>query len=227
MTKDYFLTAYADIENRYSIRAEKIKQIDKLLSQLKTEKTVFSLEEIVVISTKLLLDKTVIRQPVFAAVIYPILSKGVEEESIEAVKTLIKLAYPLQHYQNYTKHYQHSTRSLVTIGLKLAPNDLELLDIHEKDIRDYLHYTLHELPTGVLYDMDSSDIKGCDELLQLLADYEHTCQKLGVNHYELINECRFYYVSYKNYLTGRFLDVHLYKDFSDYLTKNGEYSGQS
>lgn len=226
MTKEYFLTAYTGIENGCFIRSEKIKQINNLLNKLESENTIFSLQEIIAISNQLLISETVIRQPIFATVIFPILSEGAESGSVEAIKTLIKLAHPLQHYQNFTKNYQYSTRELVITGLKLAPNDFELLSSHEKDVRNYLYYTLHELPAGVLYDMNSSDNEGCDELLKLVVDYEQTCQKLGANHQELINKCRFYYVSYKDYLANRLSDPHLYKNFGEYLTKNGGYTEQ-
>ncbi len=68
---------------------------------------------------------------------------------------------------------------------------------------DYLAYTIHEVPCGVLYDRNGTTIAGCDELLELLADFRRHVEILGrtEQYVRLINDCAFHYRWYREYLT--------------------------
>ena len=111
--------------------------------------------------------------------------------------------------------YISMIETLLEKGLRISPNDKELLEISEKWTRNYLNYTLHELPTGVLYGANGATIEECKELIEEVAKYEIVCNKLQRDESELIEECKFYYPAYKAYLSV----YKNYKNFDDYLDK--------
>lgn len=213
MNKKEFLIKYTSIEREYAVKAEKNKKIKNLLYQMDIDNDVYTVNEIAEISDYLMLNSIIIRQPVFASIIYPPLDQGVVSGDINAVKALIRLSSYMHNHQKYTKHYKYSVSGLVDAGLKISPYDKELLGWYEKNTRDYLLYTLHELPSGVLYGVDGASVEECDELIFLVAEYESACEKLSVEYKEMIAKCRFYYLAYKKYL----LNTNLYTSFSNYL----------
>ena len=81
-----------------------------------------------------------------------------------------------------------------------------------------MNYTLHELPTGVLYGANGATIEECDELIEEIKKYEIQCNKLQLDENELIEECKFYYQAYKAYLSV----FKNYKNFEDYINKETE-----
>ncbi len=212
--KETFIKTYTDIETKTFIRKDKHKKLDELLQFSKVSGTNFTADEIIEITNELLKNGAIIRQPLFQTLLYPCLSEQVEKGNIEAIKLLIRLDQHLISYQGYTKDYKYTSVSLLKKGLEIAPNDRELLEMYESNTREYINHTLHELPSGVLYDMDGASIVQCDELLALTDEYESICKKLQIDRSELINECRFYYSTYKSYLTV----CKNYKNFDGYLS---------
>jgi hypothetical protein len=83
----------------------------------------------------------------------------------------------------------------------------------EKQLFGYFKYTLHELPIGIL--RESAD-ESFEESMNALDEYEALCEKLCVDRKEFIDECRFYYVAYEDYLSV----VREYDGFKDYLKKH-------
>jgi hypothetical protein len=74
------------------------------------------------------------------------------------------------------------------------------------------------LPTGVLYGINGATIEECTELIKEVEKYEALCNKLQLDKRELIQECKYYYPAYKNYLSV----YKNYKNFEDYLVKECE-----
>jgi hypothetical protein len=210
------ITRYINIETKYPLKTERKRKLDELLKDLHASKLNFSLEEIQEVISKLLSNNATIRMPLFSQVIYPVLNQGIENKEVKAIKLLLSLTQQLYQYQSFTKQDTHSSASLIQQGLQSDPNDKELLSLQESRTKEYLLYTLHELPTGVLYGQNSASIPECNELLEYVAEYEYYCHKLKLNRSDLIRECKFYYSAYKDYL----IDILLHKNFKDYLTKN-------
>ena len=127
----------------------------------------------------------------------------------------MKLDQHLISYQGYTKDTKYSSWTLLEKGLSISPEDIELLELSEKVTRNYLCYTLHELPIGVLYGANGATIQECEELIQEVEKYEIVCNKLQRDENKLIEECKFYYPAYKAYLSV----YKNYKNFDDYLDK--------
>ncbi len=213
MTKETFIKTYTDLEVNTAVRKEKNKQLDQLFQLLKETKTDFTAEETIDIAKELLTNDVTIRQPLFQNLLYPCLAQQVERDNVEAIKLLVRLEQHLISFQGYTKDYKYSSVSLLDKGIKIAPEDKELLELYESKTRQYILHTLHEIPTGVLYGMDGASIEQCDELLSMAKEYESICLKLRVDRSELINECRLYYTSYKEYLKVS----RNYRSFEDYL----------
>jgi hypothetical protein len=64
----------------------------------------------------------------------------------------------------------------------------------------YLEYTLHELPAGVLYDANGADAKKCLELMQDTYRLEQLAVVVGADISEFIATCRWHYERYPHYL---------------------------
>ncbi|MCF1716850.1 hypothetical protein L0U88_19565 [Flavihumibacter sp. RY-1] len=215
MDKERFLQTYIDIETKTFIKADKNKKLDNLFKDKEIYKIKLTSTDILEIIDCLTIKDIRIRQPLFKHLIYPILSDQVEQNNVNAIKGLLKLDQHLVSYQGYTKDNTYSSWTLLEKGLSISPDDRELLELSEKATRDYLNYTLHELPTGVLYGANGATFEECEELIQEVEKYEILCDKLQRNESELIQECKFYYPAYKTYLSV----YKNYKNFDDYLDK--------
>ena len=216
MNKNFLLSEYIRLETQIFNRDEKIASLNRLLTEVIENNFVLSLEEVIEIIESLSEKKITIRHPLFLYVLYPVLAMEVELNSIKAIKSLLFLVKYYGNCEKLTGDPKFSYWNLLTKGLALDPDDRWLLNLYEKTQKSYLEYTLHELPSGVLYDANSADSGQCDELLAELCRYEEVCKKLEIDEQELIKECKFYYTSYKTYLGNRIN----YKNFESFLQKN-------
>ncbi|MFL5742597.1 MAG: hypothetical protein ACJ75B_20405 [Flavisolibacter sp.] len=217
MDKETLLQTYIDIETKTYVRSDKTKKLNDLINAITISRFELTLPETLNIVNTLLYAKTTIRHPFFLYVIYPVLVKGIEGDDIQAIKQLITLFDYYGNFQNLTSDNKYTTWALLTKGLQLSPLDKDLLGIYERLQENYFDYTLHELPTGILYSADGATIEQCDELLNDLSDYEDVCKKLNVDRQELIKNCKLYYNSYKSYLSV----YKSYNGFADYLEQHG------
>ena len=215
MTADNFLNKYVDIETKCFIKKEKNIQLDKLLDETLKENGLTTFEEVSYLTNHLIDKEIKIRQPFFSKIIYPVLSHEVDLDNIDAIKLMLKLLNILMGLQELTNNHKYSYSQLIERGLSLQPNDKELLENRELTLRNYISYTNHEVPIGVLYDNDGASIENCDELLNTLKQYETICSKLKVDNSELTNEAEFYYKAYKDYL-GIYKQ---YNNFENYLNE--------
>lgn len=215
MHKETFIKTYINIETNTFIRKEKFKKLNELVQYLRNNGTEFDAYEITEIAKTFIEKGVTIRQPLFKYILYPGLSELVERGNLEAIKILIQLDQHLISYPGYKWNCKYTAISLLRKGREISSNDRELLEAYEGKTRNYIKYTLHELPAGVLYDMDGASIEQCDELLAMTDEYESICQKLQIDRSDLIKECRFYYASYKSYLNA-YSD---YKNFNEYLSR--------
>lgn len=156
-----------------------------------------------------------IRQPFFEQIIYPIIAKEISRNNLRAFKHLIKLEQNLLKFQIRAKNYEPTKRQLIIKGLEINPDDKELLEIYETDLRNYLQHTIHEIPLGVLYGMDGANASECNELLELLNQYEKICKRLSLNRTDLIEECAFHFRNYTIYLQR----ANEFKNYEDFLRK--------
>jgi len=216
MDKETLLQTYIDIETKTFIRADKTKRLDEFVSTTLHNGFILSLKDTIDVINHLTQNKIVIRHQLFRQILYPVLATEIGNDNIEAIKSLIRLLEYYGNYQNLTEDDRFSVWKLIDKGLALAPDDNELLKLYQEKQKNYFEYTLHELPTGVLYGTDGASIEECNELLTDLTRYKEVCNKLAIDDKELIDECKFYYLAYKDYLT-----IYTnYNGFADYLDKH-------
>lgn len=153
-------------------------------------------------------DSTPVRMPLFRRVLLPHLQSAITDREVGSARRLAGFA---QHIYRCTDlGPQLDNGSLTEHGLLLTalehdPNDdsarRRLLDL----LTSRLQYTLHELPSGVLYGHDGASIDECADLLAELDEFVIHAQLLGVadDHADLIADCRFHYNSYAQYLSDR------------------------
>ncbi len=215
MDKEKFLNAYIEIETKTFVKVDKNKKLEAFFKENETDLTKLTCQDIVTIIDVLQSKNITIRQPLYKHLIYPILLAQVAQNNVDAIKGLLKLDEQLTSYQAYSHDTKYTWAMLLEKGLTIAPNDSELLKLSEQTTRNYLNYTLHELPIGVLYGQDGANIAECDELLEKVIQYEKLCNQLQLDEKELIENCKFYYNAYKAYLAV----YPNYQNFEDYLNK--------
>ena len=161
MDKETFLQKYVDIETQNPLKEIKNKKLDELFNDFEIYKAKLNSIDIIGIIDYLTINNIIIRQQLFGHLIYPILSEQVEQNDISAIKGLLRLDQHLLSYRGYTKDAKYSSWILLEKGLSISPDDRELLELSERTTRNYLIYTLHELPSGVLYGTNGATIKEC------------------------------------------------------------------
>lgn len=145
-------------------------------------------------------DKVPIRHPLFEKIIFPYLFDGCQKQDLACIKQLCHL-YP--HIYSLNAFRQGGVGltldSLLKLGLSLSPDDKELLMIAYGAIKKDLEYSVHELPSGILYAHGADTARL--ELLEDLSDFEEVCLKLGKDETAFINLCRWHYKHYPIYLS--------------------------
>jgi hypothetical protein len=215
MEKEKFLNTYIEIETKTFVKADKNKKLEAFFKENETDLTKLTCQDIVAIIDVLQSKNIIIRQPLYKHLIYPILLEQVAKNNLDAIKGLLKLDGQLTSYQAYSHDIKYTWAMLLEQGLTIAPNDTDLLKLSEQTTRNYLNYTLHEIPIGVLYGQDGATIAECDELLEKVSQYENLCNQLQLDEKELIENYKLYYTAYKAYLTV----YPNYQNFEDYLNK--------
>lgn len=96
-------------------------------------------------------------------------------------------------------------------------NTKELTLEYEKLI-DFLNYTLHELPMGVLYGANGADEEECKELMADTYRLEELSKILNIDNSKFIEDCRWHYERYPHYLSR-------HKHFESYENYMMKYAG--
>jgi hypothetical protein len=97
-----------------------------------------------------------------------------------------------------------SATGLLLEALRVDPSDRKARQNLVGRRASYLKYTLHELPTGVLYGHNGATIAECDELVAELADFREHLEILGesARFVKLIGDCTLHFLRYKEYLVS-------------------------
>jgi hypothetical protein len=146
-----------------------------------------------------------IRMPLFQAVIFPVLRDGIAAASPDSARRLSKFAQLLYKSPACSEQLPENLRTeygLILEAIRLDPTDLRVQRRLLELMRSRFDYALHELPSGILYDMDSADSNQCTELMMELDDYEKLADQLGSQEIDtdLIAEARFHIPTYQRYL---------------------------
>ena len=91
-------------------------------------------------------------------------------------------------------------------------------------LRGRFEYSLHELPSGVLYGQDGATAEECSEMISELKDYEGLCAELGAedDDRDIIEEASYYIPAYRDYLIHR----GAYSSFATYIETHASERGK-
>ena len=76
-----------------------------------------------------------------------------------------------------------------------------------------LHYSVHELPAGVLWGPDGATPKQCAELMEDLYRFEELSRLLNMENQEFIEGCRWHFEHYPHFLSRQ---KH-FKGYAEYI----------
>lgn len=145
---------------------------------------------------------TPVRFPLFRRVLVPALSQGLRSGEPGCARWLASFVslFAGEHADELTPDLQNPV-ALLKEALRLDPTDdcarRRLVDLRAARLR----YTLHELPAGVLFGHDGATAEQCDELRELLEEFERdvsaTSQEARFT--ALIEDCKYHFRAYGDY----------------------------
>lgn len=113
--------------------------------------------------------------------------------------------------------YKYQPLHLAKILLEHDPDNADALNYRYYVLKDFLEFSIHEMPSGILNGMGGASISNIPAMLEDINEFENLSKRLNMRSCEtLINDCRRYYLAYKNYLQS----LSRYKNFEEYLKIN-------
>ncbi|GCE20893.1 hypothetical protein [Dictyobacter kobayashii] len=217
MNVQAFTKEYSEIENNPRYHHRRTRLLAELLDRYPNLEQI-SFDDLLLILDQLKSNKAQIRVPLFARLIYPVLAREIESGNMQAIKVLVQYPQLLSEYNSLKKTHLsgYNAEALVNRYLQYDPEDREMLLKREAYLNNYLYYTLHELPLGVLSGRDGATPEECQKLLTLLEKYKMTCQKLQIDREADIQYYFVHFHGYRDYL----LHQHLYKNYLDYIQQH-------
>ena len=106
--------------------------------------------------------------------------------------------------------------NLVNKLLEKEPDYLPAIKQKYTILSNYIDFSIHEMPWGLLLDKPSSEKDAKAEALADLDDFLELSKKLGKDNKEYIEECRIYYNAWFDFLDNK----DKYKSYEEYLEKN-------
>jgi hypothetical protein len=146
-----------------------------------------------------------VRFPLFRRLLLPALIDGILEKKPGCARWLSAFQSFLFHSEKEAARLPEGLRNPVDLlreALRVDPAD-ERARRRFIDLRaEYLEYTLHELPSGVLCGADGSTAEECGEQLEELAEFQTEVSKAGRTEEfaELVRKCAYHYKAYQRYL---------------------------
>ncbi len=163
-------------------------------------------------------DDVPIRMPLFRRVLLPALIDGINREEPGCARWLAHLESLLMRCDlEGLPENLRTADGLLQEALRVDPSDAVSRRRLVESWASYLDYTLHELPSGVLYGHDGATPEQCDELGALLETFRgHVAALHEEDRFaDLMAECDLHYRAYAVYLRtrrsgesyGQFLEV--------------------
>ena len=161
-----------------------------------------------------------IHTPLFRHVVFPALLKGHHNQLPGCARWLAGLSqylYRSPDCQSQLPDAEQYEIGLLWAAIRQDPTDRlagqRLIDALSFQLR----YSLHELPTGVLYGHNGATAEQCLELQKELQEFVDLLeqQERLFEFQELIDKCRFHFREYRAYL----LRVKEFNSYSDYLNE--------
>ena len=168
----------------------------------------------------------VIRRPLFKRAVFPALLAGYRARLPGSARWLAGLSQQLLSCPAGRERLLPEVateQTLLLAAIRHDPDDrrsrLRLIDT----LADGLRFSLHEIPSGVLYGMDGASPEQCRELE---AELEEFCRLVAQEqtqerHAELIRAGRLHFRAYRDYLSNR----DKYQSYAEYLSQNAARDG--
>ena len=214
--------AYEIAESR-APRAEKLRALDAFLDALVTSPPAEWFPWARLIAEQVVDGGVnwVIRRPLFERAVFPALLAGYHARLPGSARWLAGLSQQLLGCPACRERFQ--PEEATELGLLLAaighdPSDrrsrLRLID----KIADRLRYSLHEVPSGILYGMDGASPEQCQELEEELEEFCRLVaqEQMQERYAELIRAGRLHFRGYRDYLLNR----DKYGNYAEYLSQN-------
>ena len=149
-----------------------------------------------------------LRQPLFDQVVFPALASGVDQRSPGCARWLgglVQNLYKSQACRERLPPDLRSERGLLRLALDHDPDDHRARRRLINTIASGFWYSLHELPSGVLYGSDGATSEQCDEMLAELDELHRLVRVEGCEAAQafLIEKCAFHFAAYRAYLLQR------------------------
>ncbi|MBC1359500.1 hypothetical protein [Listeria booriae] len=115
-------------------------------------------------------------------------------------------------YADYRfKKHNIPENDVLTLAQKLIPNSPELLEYRYQLLQNYFAFAFHEIPSGILHEMNGATADEAREGLRALEEYTEISKQLGYleENQEAITQMKTYYHQWINYLKGTILPSHL------------------
>jgi hypothetical protein len=163
----------------------------------------------------------VIRRPLFERAVFPALLAGYQARLPGSTRWLAGLADHLMHNPQCREQLppdEATELGLLWAAIRHDPADrrsrLRVID----KIAYRLRYSIHEVPSGVLYGIDGASPEQCVELEEELEEFCRLVEQEGIQerYAELVRACRLHFRAYRDYLLHR---GH-YDSYAAYLSKH-------
>ena len=106
--------------------------------------------------------------------------------------------------------------NLINKLLEKEPDYLPAIKQKYTILSNYIDFSIHEMPWGLLLDKPSSEKNVKTEALADLEEFSKLSKKLGKDNEEYIEDCRIYYNAWFDFLDNK----DKYKSYEEYLEKN-------
>ncbi|ALF26888.1 hypothetical protein [Fusobacterium nucleatum] len=106
--------------------------------------------------------------------------------------------------------------NLINKLLEKEPDYLPAIKQKYKILSNYVDFSIHEMPWGILLDKPISEKDAKIEALADLDNFSKLSKKLGKDNEKYIEECRIYYNAWFDFLDNK----DKYKSYEEYLEKN-------
>lgn len=112
--------------------------------------------------------------------------------------------------------YKYEPLQLANLLLEYDSENMDALNYKYHALKEYLTFSIHEIPVGVLNGMNGASVSDIPAMLKDLDEFEMISKRLDKIDSNLIADCRKYYNAYKDYLQN----LKEYKNFEVYLNSN-------
>ena len=106
--------------------------------------------------------------------------------------------------------------NLINKLLEKEPDYLPAIKQKYTILSNYIDFSIHEMPWGLLLDKPISEKNAKTEALADLEEFSKLSKKLGKDNEEYIEDCRIYYNAWFDYLDNK----DKYKSYEEYLEKH-------